>query len=124
MGKPEGQIENYLAAESAKRHYLCMKFISPSTDGVPDRIIMGKGLTFFVETKAPGEKTRKLQRSVIRKMMGYDALVYVADTKQKVDTLLDEMDSIADRVSDIVPVFRDAIRNMPAMQATIQEVNT
>lgn len=124
MGKPEGQIENYLAAESAKRHYLCMKFISPSTDGVPDRIIMGKGLTFFVETKAPGEKTRKLQRSVIRKMMGYDAVVYVADTKQKVDTLLDEMDSIADRVSDIVPVFRDAIRNMPAMQATIQEVNT
>lgn len=124
MGKPEGQIENYLAAESTKRHYLCMKFISPSTDGVPDRIIMGKGLTFFVETKAPGEKTRKLQRSVIRKMMGYDAVVYVADTKQKVDTLLDEMDSIADRVSDIVPVFRDAIRNMPAMQATIQEVNT
>lgn len=124
MGKPEGQIENYLAAESAKRGYLCLKFVSPSTDGVPDRIIMGKGITFFVETKAPGEKTRKLQRAVIRKMMDYDAIVYVADTKQKVDTLLDEMDSISKKVSDIVPVFRDAIRDMPAMQATIAEVNT
>lgn len=124
MGKAEGKIEDYLASESTKRGYMCKKFVSPGYDGVPDRIIIGKGIVFFVETKAPGEKTRKLQRSVIRKMMSYGGIVYVADTKEDVNELLDEMDSIAGRITGIVPEFQEHIRNMPAMQATIAEVNT
>lgn len=124
MGKAEGKIEDYLTSESKKRGYMCKKFVSPSYDGVPDRIVIGKGIIFFVETKAPGEKTRKLQRSVIRQMMSHGAVVYVADTKDEVDELLNEMDSITKDIKDIVPGFQERIKNMPAMQATIAEVNT
>lgn len=124
MGKPEAVIENYLTSESEKRGYLCMKFVSPSTDGVPDRIVTGKNITFFVETKAPGEKTRKLQRAVIRKMINHGAIVYVADTKPDVDMLLDEMDELAQKINNLFPKFQEHVKNMPAMQATITEVNT
>jgi hypothetical protein len=124
MGKPEAVVEDYLRIESQKRGYLCYKFVSPSQDGVPDRIIMGKGIIFFVETKAPGEKTRKLQRSVIRTMMSFDAIVYVANSKEKVDMLLDEMDSVAEKAKDLIPELKNYIQNLPAMQATVLEVNT
>lgn len=91
MGKPESTIENYLRRECIKRHFMCLKFTSPSKNGVPDRIVIGNGKTVFVETKAPGKTTRALQDYQHKKMKQAGAVVYVADTKDAIDAVLDEI---------------------------------
>jgi hypothetical protein len=88
---PEGRIESYLISQSEKYGILCYKFVSPGNKGVPDRILIGKGKTVFVETKAPKEVPRKLQEYVIKKMKKAGATVYVADTKEAVDAILNFM---------------------------------
>lgn len=94
MGKPEGEIESYLLSQARKNGYMCMKFVSPSTSGVPDRVLVGHGLTFFVELKAPGEVPRKLQLSVMRQMREHGAHVFVADTKEAVDEVLGKAEAL------------------------------
>lgn len=94
MGAPEAKIEKYLLDECKKNDYMCLKFVSPSMAGVPDRLIIakdpdtGKTLVCFVETKAPGEKPRKLQEAVIADMKEHGAVVFVADTQQLVDRII------------------------------------
>lgn len=85
MGKPEAKIENYLVRQAKKHGYLCLKFVSPGTDGVPDRILIGNGQTCFVETKAPGEKLRRLQEVICGEMQTHGANVYALDTIEKID---------------------------------------
>ena len=53
----EKTIENKLKKAVVKRGGLCVKFVSPSFAGVPDRIVLlPGGQVAFVETKATGEK--------------------------------------------------------------------
>lgn len=89
--KPEGEIESYLVNQSEKRGILCYKFVSPGNRGVPDRILIGNGKTVFVELKAPGEEPRPLQEYVIKKMKKAGADVRVADTKELVNVILDDI---------------------------------
>ena len=93
MAKPEGEIERYLRLQAESYGYLCMKFVSPGNNGVPDRIVIGHNETFFVETKAPGETTRRLQDSVIADIRAHGAKVYILDTKEKIDQLFSEKQS-------------------------------
>ncbi len=94
MGKAEGKIETYLRNRCKSLGYLCDKFVSPSNDGVPDRICIGHGVVFFVETKAPGEKPRPLQEEVIKKYRMFGASVWVADTEERVDYILEQIPSL------------------------------
>lgn len=84
MGK-ESVIESYLRKQAKSNDFLCYKFVSPANDGVPDRVLIGHGQTIFVETKAPGEKPRKLQERVFQRMRDHGADVFVLDTKDKID---------------------------------------
>lgn len=88
----ESKIEAYLKQKVEKAGGICLKFISPSNNGVPDRIILHPGLPkpTFVETKAPGQSPRKLQLAVHRKMEKYGADVYILDDKEKIDRFLSE----------------------------------
>jgi hypothetical protein len=90
MGKPEGTIESYLIKQAKANDFLCEKFIS-GKNGVPDRILIGHKKTVFVEVKAPGEKPRELQVAMIKKMRKYGAIVYVVDTKEGVDEMIQEL---------------------------------
>ena len=87
----ESIIESHLRDVAIRNGYLCMKFISPSNNGVPDRLLIGHDHTFFVETKAPGGVPRKLQTQVIKRMQKHGAIVFVADTKSKIDTLFEKL---------------------------------
>jgi hypothetical protein len=87
----ENDIESYLGEKSKENDFLYYKFKSPANSGVPDRIMIGHGMTIFVELKKPGEKPRKLQERVISRMKEHGASVYVIDTKEKVDGLFDEI---------------------------------
>ena len=91
----EGVVESYLKNKAKENGCLCYKFVTGgSMSGVPDRVIIGHGKTIFVETKAPGKVPRKLQQYVIRTMREHGATVYVADTKDKVDGLINEITHI------------------------------
>lgn len=89
MGAPEGAIEKYLYDQAKKHDILCYKFTAPSTAGVPDRILIGNNKTVFVELKRPGAKPRKLQIAIHNKMRDHGAIVFVADTKELVNDVID-----------------------------------
>ena len=91
MGKAEGKIESYLRNRCKEEGYMCCKFTSPGYDGVPDRVCIGHNVVFFVETKAPGEKPRKLQIEVIKTMREFGGSVYVADTEELVEAILKDV---------------------------------
>lgn len=88
---PEGVIESHLVSRCEKLGILCYKFVSPGNKGVPDRILIANGQTIFVETKKPGGVPRELQEYVIKKMRKSGATVYVADTKEDIDEILENM---------------------------------
>lgn len=82
-------IERYLK-KRVEETGLCLKWSSPGTAGVPDRIcIFPGGRVVFVETKAPTGTVRKIQKEVIRRMRNFGAVVYVASTKEDVDQIIE-----------------------------------
>lgn len=87
----ESQVERYLQSKVRANYGLCMKFVSPGTAGVPDRIVIHRGRTMFVELKRPGEKPRPLQREVARQMNMAGAMVYCISTTDQVDRFVNEL---------------------------------
>ena len=88
----EREIEQRLKKETVKHSGMCFKFLS-SVSGVPDRLLLFPGgLLIFVELKREGEKPRKLQMVMIRKIreLGFD--VRVVDSEQGIQELMEEVD--------------------------------
>lgn len=88
MGQKENYVESYLVKQGQKKGFMVLKFTSPGTNGVPDRILIGHDRIIFVETKAKGEKARPLQNAVIKEMQKHGAEVHILDTREKVDSFL------------------------------------
>lgn len=82
----EATIEDHLKKIAEAHNVLCIKAISSSYNGIPDRILIGRhvetnqGVTAFVEVKRPGEKPRALQRHVITTMLRHGATVAITDS--------------------------------------------
>ena len=56
-------IESSLFDKIKVNRGLCIKFISPSMTGIPDRIILlTKGEIEIIETKRPGREPRPIQK--------------------------------------------------------------
>lgn len=92
MGKPEAYVENYLYAQAKAHQGECYKFTS-GVSGVPDRILVLRGYTIFIELKALGEKPRDQQWVQIERMQKAGAEVHVIDNREDIDLLLaDVMD--------------------------------
>ncbi len=90
----ERYIESRLVKEVKSRGGLCLKWVSPSYDGVPDRIVFLPGRHFgLVEVKAPGEKPRPLQVSRHRLFQKLGFKVYVLDALEDIGGILDEIQS-------------------------------
>ena len=86
----ESEIEKYFVTECKKRGWLPLKFVSPSMNGVPDRIILlPNGRIFFAELKAPGEKPRPLQKAVHNVFRRYGFKVCVIDSKEAAKTYIE-----------------------------------
>ncbi|HHV04827.1 MAG TPA: VRR-NUC domain-containing protein [Bacteroidales bacterium] len=88
----EQQIEIRLKEEVERAGGLALKFISPGTAGVPDRIVLlpGKGI-YFVELKAPGERLRALQLKRKKQLEDLGFKVYVIDSIQAVSAFMREV---------------------------------
>lgn len=93
----ESDIENHLKNIAEKHNVLCIKAISSSYNGIPDRILIGRhtktneGVTAFVEVKRPGSKPRALQRHVINTMVRHGATVAVTDSVETNIVLMREL---------------------------------
>ena len=88
----EKYIESRLVSEVKKRNGICLKWVSPSFDGVPDRLVFLPGRHFgMVEVKAPGEKPRPLQasRHKLFKRLGFK--VYILDAVEDIKNIIDEI---------------------------------
>ncbi len=82
----ESEVEQYLRKRVENMGGLCLKFVSPGQAGVPDRLILFRGVCVFIETKAPAEQARPLQDYQMARIMAQGFPCWVIDTKQKVDS--------------------------------------
>ena len=88
----EKQIENKLATEAKKLGGIALKFVSPSFDGMPDRLVlMPDGHIAFVELKALGKKPRPLQLARHRLLRSLGFRGYVIDSVEQIGGMLDEV---------------------------------
>ena len=81
----EKEIEKYLREQVKLRGGVAFKFTSPGNVGVPDRMVLfPNGKIIFIELKATGKKTSKIQDIQIKRIrdLGFD--VYVIDSKEGV----------------------------------------
>ena len=102
MGKPESAVEKHLRRRVLENGGFIEKWESSGSSGLPDRTVVLNGYAIFVETKAPGEKARELQRITMKeiRMAGGDAIVL--DTKDKIDKFVELIMSLPPRK----PVFQ------------------
>lgn len=89
----EKEVEKYLCRKVKKElGGRAFKFLSPGQNGVPDRIVLiPRGRVFFVETKAPGKKLRKLQEHICGLIAQMGFTVLRIDTREKVDDFVKEV---------------------------------
>lgn len=90
----EKHIEQTLTKAVKAKGGLCVKFVSPNFNGVPDRIVLLPfGKIAFVELKAPGKKPRPLQVKRKRQLESLGFLVYCLDNTDKIGEIIDEIQS-------------------------------
>ena len=86
----EKEIEKALAIEVRRRGGLAVKLVTPTLDGLPDRLVlMPNGKVAFVEAKAPGLKPRALQLARHKMLARLGFKVFVLDDKTKIGGMLD-----------------------------------
>lgn len=89
----ESQIERRLVEGVKRLGGMCLKFVSPGTLGVPDRIIItAKGRVIFVELKTETGRLTKIQRYVIGEMQKRGADARVVKGVDEVKELLAEIE--------------------------------
>ena len=88
----EKHIETRLVNAVRSQGGMCPKFVSPGTDGVPDRIILlTGGRIAFAETKAPGKKMRPLQVKRKGQLEALGFRVYCIDRPEQINTVIAEV---------------------------------
>lgn len=88
----EKVIEDKIKKAVKEKGGLCLKFVSPGFDGVPDRIIiMPGGIMAFAELKAPGKKLRPLQERRKRQLESLGFSVFCIDNPETIGGVVDEI---------------------------------
>lgn len=87
----EKEVEKYLTRKVESLGGRCLKWTSPGTTGLPDRIVLLPGrCIIFVEMKRPkGSRVEALQKYWRRVLRGLGFPAYIAYTRQAVDALLE-----------------------------------
>lgn len=91
----EKNIESKLCKAVKKRGGLCLKFVSPAFNGVPDRIVLlSGGRIAFVEVKAPGETLRPIQRKRKWQLERLGCKVFCLDSEKKVEEVVNAIQAL------------------------------
>lgn len=88
----ENDIEKYLVRKVRGSGGLCLKFTSPGTRAVPDRIVIYKKVVYFVELKRPGGKPRTDQVKMMQRFYDQGFLIHILTTKEEVDHFIQAID--------------------------------
>ncbi len=86
--KRESKIEREFFQYAKTWGCKALKFITPTEDGNPDRIVIGPGFLFWIEFKRPGEEPRKKQLKRIKELRDMGQDVYVCDNLTDAQNLL------------------------------------
>lgn len=90
----EKMIEAWLRHRVEERGGVCMKFISPGNDGVPDRVvIMPEGRVYFVELKTNAGKLSKIQWFQLKRLIDLGQICSVIYGKEGVKAFLRDLDT-------------------------------
>lgn len=85
----EKDIERKLTIAVREEGGICPKFVSPGTNGMPDRLVLlPDGHMAFVELKAPGERPRKIQLRRHAKLRALGYRVYVVDGAEQIPEVI------------------------------------
>lgn len=88
----EKEVEKKLKKTVENDGGLALKFVSPSFNGVPDRLLLfPDGKAVFCETKAPGKKPRAIQVKRKRQLESLGFKVYIIDRVEKIGEMIDEI---------------------------------
>lgn len=84
----ESKIEKYLVKQVEAIGGKAYKMLPTFDAGIPDRLVLHKGRTVFVELKAPGEKPAKLQVNFLAELEKMEHETRVIDSLEGVDKLI------------------------------------
>lgn len=84
----ESKIEKKLKDEAKRIGALCVKLVPTFHSGLPDRMVLYKGGTWFIELKAPGKKPRPIQISFSKELSKAGHQVEVLDTIEEVESFI------------------------------------
>lgn len=87
----ESKVEQKLREKVEQLNGMYLKFSSPGTNGVPDRIILLDHKVYFVELKAPGKTPRKLQTYIHKEIKKQGFTVRVVDSLEGVEEFIHEI---------------------------------
>ena len=88
----EKDVEQALVQAVKKVGGMCPKFVSPGTNGMPDRIaLLPGGRMGFIEVKAPKKKPRPLQVRQHQRLNALGFPVFVLDDPEKIEEILAEI---------------------------------
>lgn len=88
----EKAIETYLNKRTKESGLLCLKYANANVTGYPDRLVcIPGGKVIWVELKSKGKKPTKLQQIRHAELKGIEHSVWVIDSKEQVDNLIDEI---------------------------------
>ena len=85
MNQKESRIESYLRLEIEKIGGMCLKWVSPSNRGVPDRIVFINSQIWFIELKSTTGERSKLQIYFERLIRKYTDSYLVISSKEEVN---------------------------------------
>jgi hypothetical protein len=84
----ERLLEQRLVRRAKLAGGLALKWVSPSTAGVMDRIVfLPGGRVIFVALKAPGKRLSRLQARMAAELSGLGADVRCVDSAEAVDAI-------------------------------------
>jgi hypothetical protein len=89
MGVRENKVEKYLDKEVVALGGITRKWVSPSQDGVPDRIVIVRGLVMFVEVKTVDGVLASNQEREHTRLIECGAQVKTVYGKESVDVFIE-----------------------------------
>lgn len=87
----ESKIESYLVQQVKKIGGKAIKMVPTFENGIPDRQVLFKGRTIFVELKRSGEKPRPLQIEFMKQLEAHGFETRVIDSREQVDSLIENL---------------------------------
>lgn len=88
----EKEVEKALVKRVKELGGICLKLVSPSMNGLPDRMVfLSDGKFAFVELKAKGKKPRPLQIKRIDDFRELGFKCFIIDDKEQIGGVIDEI---------------------------------